>query len=1178
MSEQTKEIKKLAGWCQKAREIIGKGVQGDSRKMEQQIDHVEKMLKSLSKQTGDSDKELFEAGMNGFRALTQDHQRLTQAYDEAVAVRKNAKSKADKERADAAVTLAREKVRGLMTKMADFEQDLVADAPLAKAVHFFEISVRNAEVLIRNEQQRERANVVELKGALDTLARWKQDVETDERYRVPSAVDGLTQQIKPLLQRLIRESGKESSELRKGDERQSLARGDAEQRLKEAEALLKELTESGQLVPSIGTQLRTTISEVGLLHAQEKWIEGAEQLKKLPSREKCVEAFRAAGVEASVDFGSDLEQCRVALAALKEQADTVTWQRFDGENKRLQGRAGDPARKIKDNAKLLADLRSHLAAMKAELKFGVEASGRIVTQLDELGRKAEALVPVAPLNRIEENRRQIELITVLQGERRWREAEDTVRLLQAAMVQQANPDFEQWKRVGPVLRGRPMLNDLRMAIGNPGATPALKASAQQLLDRIAGPRLAALENTRDWSALVALYVEADKFVLGLTKDIQNYKDFAGARDEADRMIKPRQERCASSMVELERAVTQAGGDPAPVLKPLKARYDELANEWKGRLASAAEAADLGADEMMQELNLLMQAILSANYGKNVEEAVEGQREAAGQAVFDKALLALERDGLAALALLSVAAAADFRGEIATLSEDTGRETDPAQPWAQRVLGLQALAGRVTTAIAEAEKTCGDLNRELTGKAEAVELVLRAAKEKLKSKDILGSVAKRYEPMLKSLEDELAGLRELLKTTNATAAAGNAKLLASLKKRADDLVRLAANNDVLDNREERVENVGKRLEALRKEGLDKLAAETDGKLGDQLAQLKRDMFGLEPQLMNEALDEIDAALAEARKELDGRLAQKARVVELERDLRPRIAKLKTGGMAVPYYDKLLQRVGAAVEQAKVVDKLAGALSALDGIGTEVAQAEARNPEAGLARQKVQNSEEHAQTLLKREYERRLKTIKSRVVPRATEAVKEAGGDRGQLDEVERMLKLAVKAAESDDFERAIQTLVRTENRVAEIEKNPAGTALGDRNALPKHLETFRGQMNTLRERLGEFAAAAAGKVPEARREAVRKLLDDAVLKVKVQLNPRLFDLYVGDIANTDKPAAERRAVRDQALQRLRELRAFITTQPTVVKLADNPILPLRELLRLVDNSLTRLEAHLRAAVR
>ena len=1178
MSEQTKEIKKLADWCQKARTILGAGMKGDSRKMEQQIDQVAAMLKKLSKQTGDADKLLFEAGMNSYRMLSEQHQALNLAHNEAVTAKDKAKKGSkEREQAELAVGQAREKIRALMLKMSALKDGLIADAPLAKAVHFFEVSVRNAENQIKDELTRGHSNAVLLNGALKTLGVWKTNVGTQDKYQVPAEVEDLTSQIKPLLNSLIGNSTKTSGEKRKGDEKQSLARGAAEQRLKEVKALLRELTSSGQLAKTIEDELNLGIREAESLNTQEMWIEGAARLKPLPDRKQCLKVYEEVRQAAAVDFGREVEQTSRTLVELKEQVDVATWKRFDVADKLLLGRAGATLRKPKDNALLLKDFREHIGQMKTAVQSAIETEGRLKSLLVTLTQSAQGLVPVVPLNRVDENLRQLELIKLLQGERRWQEAEVTAQLLQSSMKAQSNADFDKWKRAGPELRGRPMLNDLRMAIGNPGATPALKAAAQRLINSIAEPRLAMLEAQRDWSGLMALHGDASKFVVGLAGEIKTFKDFAGGRAEADEAVQLRLARGVSALSELERALTEAGADPAPVLKPLNDRLKELTDGWQARLKSAGDATALNQPLMEQDLNLLMQAILSANYGNNLEETAGSQRDAAGKALFDKALAALERDSLGPLELLSVSMAGELRDEVAALSLDTARETDPAQPWAQRVLALQAIGVRATTGITEAGKACTDLNRELVGKAENVALLLSAAKEELKSKGIWGSVASRYEPMFVPLELELAGLRELLTTTNATAAQGNRKLLENLKKRADDLVKLVTHNKGVDGREERVENAAKRLETLRKDGLDKLAPETNGSLGELLKALRRDMFGMEPQVMNQALDEVDVALVGARTELDGVLAQKARVAELELNLRPRIAKMKQSNVAVAYYDKLLERVSAAVEQAKKLPKLFDALVALDGIANEVTQAEA-DPNAALSRQKVQNSEEDAQKRLKAEYKGRLETVTARIVPRATRAVETAGGDPGQIEEVARMIKQAEKAGEGGNYESAIQTLVRTENRIVEIEKNPAGTALGDRKALPKHVETFAAQMNALRDQLGLFVEAAVAKAPEASREPLGRSLNSAVDKVKTQLNPRMFDLYIGDITNTGKPIADRRAVRDQALQRLREMQAFLSKHPTVVKLASNPILPLLGPLRLADSGLTRLEAHLRMAVR
>lgn len=1177
------DIKALKAWCKKARDIIGKGYGGDAKAMTKEIDGVSNLLKHLSRQTGDTDKLVFAAALDRFRDLSDRHKVLTEAYEKAVAERDKIKKKSgERAAADEAVHQAREAVRGLIAQTKALHDDLVADAPLVRAVHFFEVSMREMERQILDEKAKPLSDTKTLDAALQTIADRKREVEV---LADPAQIERITVEAKSAALRVILEARQTSADRRKQEQRQSKARAGAEARLLNAQELLAELTSSGQLLPSIAQRFQSAIQQAELLHAQEKWIEGKELLKALPARADCIKAFKEAMKESAVDFGRELEEINVALAALKLQSDTATWERYGAATRLLQGRAGDSSRKGRGRevATLVADIRSHVAAMKQEIQDAVEAEARLMGLLPQLRSTAQRLEPIVPLNRSEENQRQIELIEVMQADRRWKEAEDTALLLQASMIQQDNPDHARWLRAKTGLGERSFIhNGLRLAVGNPQATPVLKDVAQSLLERIETSRLEVLEQARDWTSLMAVHDEADRFVRDLEKNIAAVKGFAAGRQEASEAVAPRLKRCADALFELERALQGARADVPPVVDPLKASLERLKTEWKRRVDSAADASDLNQPQIEQDLNALLQTILKANVGKNLAQTVFSQRDEAGRAAFEKARTALENKSLRPLDQVSVAEAAQLRAEISRLLAAAARDreegADPSQRWSERSQALEAIGERATEALAEAAQQCADRNLVLGGKADAVALTLSAAKEQLRSKGFWASLAHRYEPMFTLLEEELEGLRQLLTTTNVTAAEGNARLLEDLKSRADELVRLAMHNEDLDGREGRVAAAEKRLKALRDRGLAKLAAESDSALSDQLKALQRDMFGMEPRVLNETLDEFTQTIDAADKVLTGIEKQKDKVAEMEANLRPRIAKLRSStGVAAGYFNALLERVGAAVKQAGQPQELRSALLALEGIGNEVTEAEADTARA-LARQKLLNVEEHAQNRLKSEYAGRLETIESTILPRATKAVRAAGGDSGQLDELGRMVKQAKKLADGGNWEQALQTLLKTQLRVAEIEKNPAGTALGDMSALPKHLETFASQVGALREELGTFVETALTKVPESARDALRKPLTDAVQKVKTQLNPRLFDLYIPDITTKSRPMPERRAARDEALRRLRELQVFITTQPTVVKLADNPILPLRGHLRLVDSSLTRLEAHLRAAIR
>jgi hypothetical protein len=1181
MTKQKEEITQLANWCQEARKILGKGMRGDSSTMENRIKGVESRLKKLSESRTATDKQVFEAGMENFRLLTQDHQKATDVYNEAKRVLAGLKGKEktpEYERAKEAVNEARESVRALMDDMKTLRDDMESDKPLLDVVRFFEASVLNAENAIRDELTLEHAATLELNGALRLLEQWKNAVQTDPRYRDPKAVKALTLQIKPMLAKLIKGTKAKSSESRKTDLKQSAARGGAEQRLKDAERVLSELGGAGQLTPTHRTAYTDAIQQAKDLFIQEKWIEGEALLKVLPSRKACLQAFDKARLEAELDLGPDIEQARLGLAGVREKCDEPTVQRHTSTFNGLVSRAGDPGRKVKDNAKLVTDFRNFIEQLKTDTRYAVETARTLDGLVESLKQTATRLADIAPLNFVAEHDRQLELIAVLQQQKRWREALDTANLLKEAMARRDDPDHPVWLGVRGEIGPRSALrNALRLAAGNPKATPALREEAGRLSARIEPSAVAILEQARDWAALVALHKEAKAFDAGVDGEIQAYKDFGSGREEIDAAVQPRIQRCDGALFDLERALTQAGADSAPVVGPLRQQLADLKKEWARRMASASNASDLNQAQMEQDLNLLMQAVLSANYGPNLTETVDGQRDAAGRAEFDKLNQTIERDGLTPLDAVSSDRAAQFRREITALAGNAKLETDPATPWAERVKALQALATRVTTALGEAQTECDKLNVELTGKAEAVALTLQAAQKELESKGLWGSLAAKYQPMFDFMLEELEGLKQLLSTTNASAAQGNKLLLADIKTRADKLVLLAKANKGLDGRESRVENAEGRWKDLQKEGLTKLIPETDEDLTTKFADLKRDLYGMEPDVVNQVLDELGRDITAAGQALQTIQDQKTEVTRLEGVLRPRIATLKQSGVAGAYYDTLFERVSAAVKQAATPSELAAAITALKGVETEVGQAEA-DPKAALARQQTVMQQQHADARLKKEYEGRLQAIKRTVLPRAEKAVTDASGDSGQIDEVKRMIEMAEKAAKGGDHERAVQTLVRTENRVAEIEKNPAGTALGDRKALDKHLQTFASQVQALRDDLDAFVEAAVEEVPDDLREAVRKPLLAAVQQAKTQLNPRVFDPYVPTIGDGKADRARRRDMRDQALQRLREVRTYLTTHPTLTKLALNPIRPVAGAMKLVDSSLTRLEAHLRSAIR
>jgi hypothetical protein len=249
-----------------------------------------------------------------------------------------------------------------------------------------------------------------------------------------------------------------------------------------------------------------------------------------------------------------------------------------------------------------------------------------------------------------------------------------------------------------------------------------------------------------------------------------------------------------------------------------------------------------------------------------------------------------------------------------------------------------------------------------------------------------------------------------------------------------------------------------------------------------------------------------------------------------------------------------------------------------LAAELTQLE-KDPKVALARQKQLLADDHAQAKLKKEYTSQLEVFKSKSKPRAERAIKGANGDESQVAELDRMIKLAEKAASGGDFERALQRLAQAEMRVQQIERNPQGTALGDRKALPQHAAAYGAEINKLRSTLDDFLVKSAELVPDpALNKKVSAVLTPMVAKLKQQLNPRLFDLLVERLTNDKLEQAERREARAQALERLREARAFITSDPMMVQMGLNPIAPLEPVQRVLNSSLNRLEAHLRSAIR
>lgn len=434
-------------------------------------------------------------------------------------------------------------------------------------------------------------------------------------------------------------------------------------------------------------------------------------------------------------------------------------------------------------------------------------------------------------------------------------------------------------------------------------------------------------------------------------------------------------------------------------------------------------------------------------------------------------------------------------------------------------------------------------------------------------------------MFETLGNELKDLLALTDTANLSAAQANRLLLSSMAERLDRLVMLIENSSAFEDTEKALVSSQEALNELKSDGLAKEAASTAEALELQLATLVDEVYGMEPAAAGQAVTAMKQAIAAARLELAAIQTLREKLDELAQATKLRIAEFAQKAVAPTYRKSLEQRLQAAIKLGLAPEQITAAISQLTVIGTELTEI-ALDPQIALSKQKLLLADEHGQARLKKEYEQQLLVVRSKSVPRAERAVKAADGDEGQLTELGRMIKLAEKAAKDGaNYERALQVLGQVEARVQQIEQNPQGTGLGDRKALPKHAADFGAGVNALRGKLDTFLQDATAEVTDpAAKDKLGKSLGPLVHRLKMQLNPRVFDTLIERIVDDQVPIADRREARAQALDRLRETRSFVTGHPMMVKLAVNPVAPLEPEQRELDRRLTRLEAHLRSAIR
>jgi len=1159
-------IDDMLAWCNRARMILSatsskKGAAGI--KLDAQVDRVRVKLQHLIEMAGEATP-VVKGFIESLDGIVLEASGLADVNDPRFKGKDGQKTLRGKAKA---VT---DKLKVLADQM---DKSKPAKEILEARERFFNGTER-ARTRLKELSSQKMANTVEVEELLAFIENAEQSVRSEPAYQKPAECDKALQVISGWLGRLTRSMELSAQSDRQLDVAQSKAKPLVEERCSVAGRVLAEGKTSGRLTPEMEKKLEDGLKAIHLKCDQGLWTEALALCKSLPSASECSKAYLVTKGKVTADFGNELQLCDAALEQLRPLLDTAAMEQERSRYNRLISDGGSERLSSKQVTELRLKMKTLIEGWEASAETLAQQQTQLKQQIEDLQKRLGRRVDLVGLPQKAENARQLELVTGLRDQLLFASGLQAAATLSRLLDSQrpAMEDGRAWRKLADGVVQ--IVADLGTRAQAPDVGPQLIAEAQRLARALAPDTIARLTEVRDWKTLLLSHEQAASFLAALPKSIEKFSSFNGQRKSLDDGMAGEWQAVEQAIKEVEDAAGKAAVSPDPLLQPFRNELARLKLDWKDWLdnttresRSKIKATKAAAADLQRRIRALKDAeVLKGEAAKQADDN--------GSKLFETARLAFVDKQLRALLQVDALKGAEFRNRLKDLAGNEALD-EPGKPWAKRIEALAELAGQATQAALDAKGRLERTNRTLTEAVAAQKLELGNLRKAMKTRNI--DVGK-FGPLFEALDTDLANLELLSTTGNMTAAQVNNRLLGELSARIRNLQLLVDHGSTFQDYTATLQRHAESIAQLKSDGLANVAAETAAALQEQLQTLNSELYGMEPKPAAAALRAMALAIDDARSELLAIRTQQDKVVLAAGDCLKRVASFAKGGYAETYRKSLESRVAAARKRSTVASELPAALRDLEAIQTELGEIEA-NPDAAFNRQKNVLAEQHATLKLKREWESRLAVINDGVLRRLDAALK-SGGDKDQKDEVKRMVAMAEKAVKDNkDYERGLRLLAQVEGRVAQIERNPEGTALGDRKALPKHVESYAANVVKLRQSLENFVIQSLAQVKDpARQTQLRDALRKQVDPLSLQLNPGAFSVPLKSLLDKALPDSKRREAREQALARLRETLGFITGHPTMVKLAANPIVPLQADLRALDASLTRLEAHLRASVR
>lgn len=1153
-------------WCNRARMILSatsskKGAAGV--KLDTQVDRVRVKLQHYIEMAGEATPVVkgFIESLNG---IVVEASGLADVNDPRFKGKDGQKTLRGKAKA---VT---EKLKALADQM---DKSKPAKEILEARERFFNGTER-ARTRLKELSSQTMANTVEVEELLAFIENAEQSVRTEPAYQKPAECDKALQIISGWLGRLTRSMELSAKSDRQLDVAQSKAKPLVEERCSVAGRVLAEGKTSGRLTPEMEKKLEEGLKAIHLKSDQGLWTEALALCKSLPSASECSKAYLVTKGKVTSNFGEELKLCDTALEKLRPLLDTAAMEQERSRYNRLISDGGNERLSSKQVTELRLKMKTLIEGWESLAEKLEREQTQLDQQVEDLQKRLNRRVDLVGLPQKAENARQLELVTGLRDQLLFGSGLQAAATL-SRLLDSQRPAMEEgraWRKLADGVVQ--IVTDLGSRAKAPEVGPQLIGEAQRLARALAPDAIARLTEVRDWKTLLLAHEQAETFLAALPKSIEKFSSFNVQRQSLDEAMAPEWDQVEKAFKDVEAAAEQAAVSPDPLLQPFRDELAQLKLDWKDWLEnttresrSKIKTTKAAAAELLLKVRALKDAeVLKAEAGKQAADN--------GSKLFETARVAFVDKQLRALLQVDALKGAEFRDKLKVLAGNEALD-EPGKPWGKRIEALAELARQATQATDEAALRLQRTNKTLTEAVATQKLALANLRQAMKTR---GIDVKKFGPMFETLDSDLANLELLSTTGNMTAAQVNNRLLGELSARIENLQLLVEHGSTFQDYSTTLERHSQSIAELKSNGLANVAAETATALQEQLQTLNSELYGMEPKPAAEALRAMALAIEDARSELLAIRVQQDKVVLAAGDCLKRVANFAKGGYAETYRKSLESRVAAARKRSTVASELPAVLRDLEAIQTELTEIE-ENPDAAFNRQKNVLAEQHATLKLKREWESRLAVVNGSVLRRLGAALK-SGGDKDQKAEVERMIEMAEKAVKDNkDYERGLRLLTQVEGRVAQIERNPEGTALGDRKALPKHVENYASNVVKLRQSLETFVARSLEQVKDPQRQTqLRDALRKHVDPLSLQLNPGAFSVPLKSLLDKALPDNKRREAREQALARLRETLGFVSSHPTMVKLAANPIVPIQADLRALDAALTRLEAHLRASVR